>query len=91
MSEPEPCNTLHVAGIPDSISSDRARESLYLLFSTYGEVIDIKLNFRTFRHRAFVTMATVDSANLARIALDKQSFFNSPLNIRFSNSITNDI
>lgn len=91
MTDIPPCNTLHISGITDSISAERVRESLYLLFATYGEVIDIKVNLRTMRHRAFITMSTTDSANLAKLAIDKQEFFGKPLSVQFSNSISTDL
>ena len=84
----EPKNTLYVSNLNTKIDVRRLRENLFLLFSIYGEVLKVSINFKTERGRAFVTMRTADEANLALLSLNSEPFFGQPLNIDFSKKDT---
>lgn len=85
---PEPKNTLHVSNLNEKTNTKKLRYSLYLLFSIYGEVLKVQINFRKVRSQAFITMRTVEEATLAKASLDKELFYNKELAIEFSNSNT---
>ncbi|KAH3898858.1 related to U2 small nuclear ribonucleoprotein B'' [Saccharomycodes ludwigii] len=82
-----PKNTLYVHNLNWKINKETLRENLYLLFSTYGEVIEIFINLKM-REQAFVVFKNVDEANLAKLSLNQESFFDKPLQIEFSNKVT---
>lgn len=84
----EPKTTLYVNNLADGLGSDRLRSNLYLLFSIYGEVIKISVNTKKQRGQAFITMRTIDEANLALISLNNESFFSKPLHIEYSKKDT---
>ncbi|EDO14624.1 hypothetical protein Kpol_322p1 [Vanderwaltozyma polyspora DSM 70294] len=77
-------STLYIHNLSDGIGMDKLRSNLFLLFSMYGEVIDIRLDGRQLRGQAFIRMSTPDEANLARITLNGEPFFGQPLKIEFS-------
>ncbi|AGO10012.1 AaceriAAR022Wp [[Ashbya] aceris (nom. inval.)] len=80
-----PRNTLYVSNLNDQIKSNTLKTNLYLLFSTFGEVVKIAMSPKL-RGQAFVVLSTVDEANLAMISLKDESFFGKPLRIQFSKS-----
>ncbi|KAL3233604.1 hypothetical protein RNJ44_03644 [Nakaseomyces bracarensis] len=84
----EPKNTLHVSNLNEKTNTKKLRYSLYMLFSIYGEVLKVQLNFRRLRSQAFVTMRTTEEATLAKASLDKELFFNKELQVEFSNNNT---
>lgn len=81
--ETSPKNTLYVNNLNDQIRPNTLRENLYLLFSTYGEVIQVSMTSKE-RGQAFVLLRTMNEANLAMISLQDEPFFGKPLRIRFS-------
>ncbi|QLQ80505.1 hypothetical protein HG537_0D05050 [Torulaspora globosa] len=87
----EPKHTLYVNNLPDHIPITRLRANLYFLFSIYGEVIKICVNPRKRRGQAFVTLKSIDEANLAMISLDKEPFFGKLLNVSFSMQETTNV
>lgn len=80
--------TLYIRNINTAPGSQRIRTNLYLLFATYGEVLNVAVNFRKQRGQAFLTMSSTDEANLARIALQNQQFMGSELGIQFAHEPT---
>lgn len=83
----EPKNTLYINNLNDQIRLHTLRESLYLLFATYGEVLKVSVRPKT-RGQAFITFRTVEEANLALLSLKDETFFSKPLRIQFSNTNT---
>lgn len=80
----EPKHTLYINNLADHVDIQRLRSNLYFLFSIYGEVIKITINTKRQRGQAFITMKSVDEANLAVISLDNEPFFGKPLRVSFS-------
>ena len=64
--EVEPKRTLYVHNLNDRVKIQTLRENLFLLFSTYGEVLQIDMSKRI-RGQAFIVLKTVDEANIALI------------------------
>ncbi|QLL32247.1 hypothetical protein HG536_0C04160 [Torulaspora globosa] len=87
----EPKHTLYINNLPDHIPVTRLRANLYFLFSIYGEVIKVSVNPRKRRGQAFITLKSVDEANLAMISLDKEPFFGKLLNVSFSMKETTNV
>lgn len=80
-----PRSTLYISNLNDQVKISTLRTNLYLLFSTFGEVLRIAMSPKL-RGQAFVVLSTVDEANLAMISLKDESFFGKPLRIQFSKS-----
>ncbi|CAR24351.1 U2 snRNP complex subunit MSL1 [Lachancea thermotolerans CBS 6340] len=78
-----PKKTLYVNNLNDKIKVQTLRENLYLLFSTYGEVLQINVSNKN-RGQAFIVLRTPDEANVAMISLQKETFFEKELHIQFS-------
>ncbi|CDF88131.1 BN860_03026g1_1 [Zygosaccharomyces bailii CLIB 213] len=86
--DPTPQRTLYVHNLSDHVGSERLRSQLYMLFTTYGEVIKVTVNVKRRRGQAFVTMRTLDESNLAQLSLNNESFFGKPLKVEFSKQET---
>ncbi|GMM33340.1 U2 snRNP complex subunit [Saccharomycopsis crataegensis] len=80
--------TLYINNLNDQINTVKLRESLFMLFSTYGDIIDINMKpqDKKMRGQAHVTFAKLDAAKLALRSLQEESFFEKPLNIQFSSN-----
>ncbi|AET37503.1 U2 snRNP complex subunit MSL1 Ecym_1261 [Eremothecium cymbalariae DBVPG len=85
-----PRSTLYVSNLNDQIKLEALKSNLYLIFSTFGEVLKISMSAKL-RGQAFVTLKTVDEANLAMISLRDEPFFGKPLKIQFSKSETKEL
>ncbi|SCU84051.1 LAFA_0D07756g1_1 [Lachancea sp. 'fantastica'] len=81
----EPKKSLYVNNLNDSVKLQTLREGLFLMFSTFGEVLEVKVSKAT-RGQAFVVLKSVQEANLAMISLQKEPFFGKPLRIAFARS-----
>ncbi|SCU94747.1 LAME_0F09010g1_1 [Lachancea meyersii CBS 8951] len=86
--KPEPKKSLYVNNINDSIKLGTLRESLFLMFSAFGEVLQVKVSKAT-RGQAFVVLKSADEANLAMTSLQKEPFFGKPLHIGFARTESN--
>ncbi|SCU80175.1 LADA_0B05468g1_1 [Lachancea dasiensis] len=81
----DPKQSLYVNNLNDQIKLSKLRENLYLLFSTFGEVLQVKVSKST-RGQAFIVLKTLDEANLAMISLQQETFFGKPLRIQFAHN-----
>lgn len=77
-------NTLYINNLNEKVSTRKLRISLYMMFSTYGEVLKIYINFKRQRGQAFVTLRTPEEAQLAKVSLQGEIFFDKELHIDFS-------
>jgi len=77
MSQPNPPNqTLYVRNLNDKINKQDLRLSLYILFTTYGVVIDVVASKTPkYRGQAFITFRDVPSATQAMRALEGFNIF----------------
>lgn len=87
-SVPEPSNTLYINNLNTKINTKKLRTNLFLLFSMYGEVIKITINFKKERGQAFILFKSIDDANIAKLALNNELLFDKPLSIQFSKKNT---
>lgn len=71
-----PNQTLYVRGIPSAkIQKDDLRTALYLLFSTYGPVLDVvALKTHSMRGQAHIVYRDIQTATQAMRALDGFNF-----------------
>ncbi|KAF2239192.1 hypothetical protein EV356DRAFT_515414 [Viridothelium virens] len=80
-----PNSTLYCRNLPEKIQKEELRRSLYMLFSTYGHVIDIvALKTRKMRGQAHVTFRDIQASTTAMRALQGFNFFEKDL-VRFRN------
>ncbi|KAH7581123.1 U2 small nuclear ribonucleoprotein B'' [Nakaseomyces glabratus] len=86
-----PKNTLYIRNLNEKINTKRLRHGLFMLFSIYGEVLKVTINFKALRAQAFITLRSVEEASLAKAALEGEVFFNKPLSIEFSKANTKDL
>lgn len=75
--------TLYVLNLNDKINRALLKHNLYLLFSTYGDVLDINLKMRG---QAHIVMESKETAVRALKILLEQPFFGKSLRIDFSRS-----
>lgn len=83
-------HTLYINNLNDKINLKTTKHLLYLLFSTYGDVVDIVLNLKrkNMRGQAHIVYGNVQSSALALKALQKFEFYNKPLNIAYANKVS---
>ncbi|KAI9490765.1 hypothetical protein BDB00DRAFT_836045 [Zychaea mexicana] len=84
MSEIPPSQTLYLQNLPAKINMEELRASLYHLFVTHGEIMDIvtkKAN--EMREQAFIVYEDIASATTAKRTLDGFSFYDRPLKIEY--------
>lgn len=79
--------TLYIKNLNDKVHHDLIKHSLYLLFSSYGDVIDIviKPHDRKMRGQAHIILNSNHNATVALKNLQNLEFFGKPLNIAYSN------
>lgn len=77
----KPSHTLYIKNLNDQIKPATLKHWLYLLFSTYGDIIDIQ---NKHRGQAHVLFASVDTATMAKKRENSKLFFGKPLVIYFS-------
>lgn len=80
--------TLYIKNIDDKIRKRVLRHNLYLLFSTFGDVLDINLKLRGAAH---VVFESTESASRALKLLQNTQFFGRALVIDFSIAKTKSV
>jgi RNA recognition motif-containing protein len=78
--------TLYIKNLNDQIRIKALRHLLYLLFATYGDVLEIVLNYKrpSMRGQAHVVFADVEDSAQALSALQGFDFFGKPMRIEFA-------
>ncbi|KAJ4271969.1 hypothetical protein NW762_000678 [Fusarium torreyae] len=86
-----PNQTLYVTNLPSSkVQKADLRTALYLLFSTYGPVLDVvALRTMKMRGQAHIVFRDVQSATQAMRSLEGQSFLGRDLKIQYAKSKSN--
>ncbi|KAK2937690.1 RNA recognition motif domain [Fusarium oxysporum f. sp. vasinfectum] len=86
-----PNQTLYVTNLPSSkIQKADLRTALYLLFSTYGPVLDVvALKTMKMRGQAHIVFRDVQSATQAMRSLEGQAFLGRDLKIQYAKSKSN--
>jgi len=84
--------SLYVSNLPDKLQKADLRRSLYLLFSTYGPVLDIvTLKTMKMRGQAHIVYRDVHCAAQALRSLDGFEFFGKEIKIQYAKSKSNTI
>ncbi|CAG9938301.1 unnamed protein product [Clonostachys rosea f. rosea IK726] len=81
-----PNQTLYITNLPSSkIQKADLRTALYMLFSTFGPVLDVvALKTMSMRGQAHIVFRDIQSATQAMRSLDGQSFLGKPLKIQYA-------
>ncbi|KAF4123431.1 RNA recognition motif [Geosmithia morbida] len=81
-----PNQTLYVTNLPSSkIQKADLRTALYMLFSTYGPVLDVvALKTMKMRGQAHIVFRDIQAATQAMRSLDGQQFLGRPLKIQYA-------
>lgn len=71
-----PNQSLYIQNLPEKFQKDDLRRSLYMLFSTYGPILDVTvMKTAKMRGQAHVLFRDVQSATQAMRACQGQDFF----------------
>ncbi|GME81215.1 unnamed protein product [Ambrosiozyma monospora] len=86
LQKPNPPNhTIYIKNINDKIPRTKTIQNLYILFTTYADVISVEYkNKGKLRGQAWITLSSVDEAQLCLSRLDGQLFFGKRLSLGFS-------
>ncbi|RCI15528.1 hypothetical protein L249_3513 [Ophiocordyceps polyrhachis-furcata BCC 54312] len=83
-----PNQTLYVTNLPSSkVQKADLRTALYMLFSTYGPVLDIvALKTMTMRGQAHIVYRDIQTSTQAMRQLDGKTFLGNPMRIQYAKS-----
>lgn len=85
----EPIQTLYINNLNDKLSKEQLKQSLYLLFSQFGTVLDIvALKTERMRGQAWVSYLSVQNATDAMNKLQGFDFYGKPMVRTSRESIT---
>ncbi|KAM3133098.1 hypothetical protein pb186bvf_014815 [Paramecium bursaria] len=80
-----PKETLYVSGLNDRIKLEDMKFILYILFSQYGEILQIVMKkTNKLRGQAFIVFQNLSNATNAKSALTGMSIFDHPLKVEFA-------
>lgn len=81
-----PSNTLYCSNLPDKLPKEDLRRALYMLFTTYGPVLDVvALKTAKMRGQAHVLFRDREASAAAMRALQDFEFFGKPMVSKISN------
>lgn len=79
-SEEQPIQTLYINNLNDKLPKEQLKQSLYLLFSQFGTILDVvALKTQPMRGQAWVSFLSVQSAVDAKNKLQGFEFFGKPM------------
>ncbi|KAG7887700.1 hypothetical protein KL905_005295 [Ogataea polymorpha] len=83
----KPNYTLYIKNLNDKLPAAKLKQNLYILFSTYGDVIAINCTNRgKYRGQAWVALSSIEESQSALSSLNNQLFFGKQLAIQYSNT-----
>ncbi|KAL1631937.1 hypothetical protein SLS56_004142 [Neofusicoccum ribis] len=84
---PPPNQTLYCNNLPDKLPKKDLKRELYLLFSTYGSVLDIvTLKTQKMRGQAHIVFQDIPKATQAMRSLNDFKFYGKPMKIEYAKS-----
>ncbi|CAO3694838.1 unnamed protein product [Umbelopsis ramanniana] len=87
MSSTNPNQSLYIKGLPEKIRVEEIKASLYTLFLTYGDILDIVIMKKEkMRGQAFVVFDDIASATAALKSLNGFPFYEKNLTIQYAKS-----
>lgn len=79
-AEEQPIQTLYINNLNDKLPKEQLKQSLYLLFSQFGTILDVvTLKTEKMRGQAWVSFLAVQSAVDAKNKLQGFDFFGKPM------------
>lgn len=85
MSSTQPQATLYIKNLNDKVNKEELRHQLYVLFTTYGRVIDVvALKTQKMRGQAFVVFSDLAGATAALRACEGFVFYDKPMHIEYA-------
>lgn len=86
-STPSPSPTLYLTNLPEKLRKEDLRTALYMLFSTYGVVLDVvAMRGNKMRGQAHIVMRDTAASTQAMRALQDFDFFGKEVKIRYSSN-----
>ncbi|EGV62400.1 hypothetical protein PSN45_001138 [Yamadazyma tenuis] len=84
--DPRISQTLYIQNLNDKISPETTRANLYLLCTSFGDVIDIiiKPKSKRMRGQAHVVFSNITEAQVALTRLQEQKFFGKSIKAAFA-------
>ena len=83
-TEEQPIQTLYINNLNDKLPKEQLKQSLYLLFSQFGTVLDVvALKTEKMRGQAWVSFLNEQNATDAKNRLQGFEFFGKPMVIGF--------
>ncbi|KAM3578881.1 hypothetical protein VKS41_008674 [Umbelopsis sp. WA50703] len=83
----DPSQSLYIKGLPEKVLVEEIKASLYALFLSYGDILDIVIKKNSkMRGQAFVVFEEISSATAALRSLNGFSFYDSNINIEYAKS-----
>ena len=79
-----PCESLYINNLNDKIKAEELKTNLFLLFSEFGDILNINVNKRKLRGQAFILYKDGACAENARKFLDKTNFLGKKMNVNFA-------
>ncbi|KAF2708548.1 RNA-binding domain-containing protein [Pleomassaria siparia CBS 279.74] len=80
-----PSPTLYCRNLPDKLQKDDLKRNLYMLFATYGVVLDVvALKTPKMRGQAHIVFRDMDSSTQAMRALQNFNFFGKEMTIAYA-------
>ncbi|KAF2015729.1 RNA-binding domain-containing protein [Aaosphaeria arxii CBS 175.79] len=84
--------TIYCNNLPDQIPKDDLKRNLYMLFATYGVILDIiALKTPQMRGQAHIVFRDIDSSTQAMRALNGFNFFGKEMRIQYAKSKSDTI
>ncbi|KAI8364725.1 uncharacterized protein BYT42DRAFT_618874 [Radiomyces spectabilis] len=85
MSAADTSQTLYLTNLTNRITALELKSSLYCLFSTYGEILDVTAKkTEKMREQAFVVYADPAAATTAMRSLNGFTFYDRPMKIQYA-------
>ncbi|KAJ7228717.1 hypothetical protein GGX14DRAFT_614591 [Mycena pura] len=81
----QPSPTLYINNLNDKINKEELRAQLYVLFTTYGKIVDVVASkSQRMRGQAFLVFSDLASATTAMRACEGMMFYDKPLRIAYA-------
>ncbi|KAF8913850.1 hypothetical protein CPB84DRAFT_1956662 [Gymnopilus junonius] len=86
-SSNQPNTTLYINNLNDKINKEELKIQLYVLFSTYGKIIDVVASkSQKMRGQAFLVFTDLAGATSAMRACEGMTFYDKPMHIDYAKS-----
>ncbi|OAL06602.1 RNA-binding domain-containing protein [Phaeosphaeriaceae sp. SRC1lsM3a] len=87
-----PNRTLYVRGLPDRLPKEDLKRNLYMLFATYGVLLDVvAMKTMKMRGQAHIVFRDLDAATQAMRALQGFNFFGKDMQIAYAKTKSDTI